>query len=86
MRERSRIESATDFGFASYRLKKWRDIFKQITICSNRNREITFDSHLITALIPGLLGAIITFYELNIQLVHFLFSMNFIYIIDLLAN
>lgn len=80
------MERATGFGFASYRLQKWRDIFKPITSRSNRNRESTFDSHLITALISGVLGAIITFYELNIQLVHFSFSMNFIHIIDLLAN
>ena len=66
-RERSRIERATCFGFASYRLKNWRDIFKPITSRSNRNRESTFDSHLITALISGVLGAIITFYELNIN-------------------
>ena len=34
------------FGFASHWLKSKRKIFQPITICSNRNRVITFDSHL----------------------------------------
>ena len=41
------------FGFASHWLKNWRKIFQPITICSNRNRVITFDSHLKNALTNG---------------------------------
>ena len=53
-REKSRIHGAIGFGFgfgfASHWLKNWRDSFKPITKCSNRNPVITFDSHLKTAL------------------------------------
>ena len=49
-REKSRVPSAIDFGFASHWLKKWRDSFKPITKRSNRNHVITFSSHLKTAL------------------------------------
>ena len=42
------------FGFASHWLKISREIFKLITKRSNRSRIITFDSHLKTALIVGL--------------------------------
>ena len=34
------------FGFASPWLKNWRDISRSVTKLSNRNRVITFDSHL----------------------------------------
>ena len=50
-REKSRVHGAIGFGFASHWLKNWRDSFKPITKRSNRNRAITFDSHLKTALI-----------------------------------
>ena len=48
---KSREQGGSDFGFgfASYWLKIWRDIFKPITKRSNRSRVITFDSHLKTA-------------------------------------
>ena len=51
-REKSRVHGAIGFGFASHWLKNWRESFKPITTCSNRNHVITFDSHLKTALIP----------------------------------
>ena len=38
------------FDFASHWLKSWLDILKPITARSNRNRVITFESHLKTAL------------------------------------
>ena len=47
-REKSRVEGA--IAFASHWLKKWREIFEPITKRSNRNRGITFDSHLKIAL------------------------------------
>ena len=50
-REKSRVHSAIGFGFASHWLKNWRESFKPITKCSNRNHVITFDGHLKTALI-----------------------------------
>ena len=50
-RERSRVNGAIGFGFASHRLKNWRESFKPITKRSNRNHVITSDSHLKTALI-----------------------------------
>ena len=40
-------------GFTSRWLKHWREIFKPITKRSNRNRVITFDNHLKTALCPS---------------------------------
>ena len=55
-REKSRVHGAVGFGFAfgfafaSHWLKNWRDSFKPITKCSNRNHVITFDSNLKTAL------------------------------------
>ena len=49
-REKSRVQGGIGFGFASHWLKNWRDSFKLITKCSNRNHVITFDSHLKTAL------------------------------------
>ena len=51
-REKSRAHSAIGFGFgfASHWLKTWRDSLKPITMRSNRNHVITFDSHLKTAL------------------------------------
>ena len=38
------------FNFNSHWLKNWRESFKPITKCTNRNHVITFDSHLKTAL------------------------------------
>ena len=49
-REKSRVHGAIGFGFASHWLKNWRESFKPINKRSNRNHEITFDSHLKTAL------------------------------------
>ena len=49
-REKSRVRGAIGFGFASHRLKNWRESFKPITKRSNRNHVITFDGHLKTAL------------------------------------
>ena len=49
-REISRVHGAIGFGFASHWLKNWRESFKPITKRRNRNRVITFDSHLKTAL------------------------------------
>ena len=48
--EISRVHGAIGFGFASHWLKNWRESFKPITMRSNRNHVITFDSHLKTAL------------------------------------
>ena len=47
-REKSRVHGA--IGFAFHSLKNWRESFKPITMRSNCNRVITFDSHLKTAL------------------------------------
>ena len=52
-REESRVQGAIGFGFASHWLKNWREVFKPITKRSNRNRVITFDSHLKTAQSSG---------------------------------
>ena len=49
-REKSRVQGAIGFGFASHWLKNRREILKPITKRSNRNRVITLDSHLKTAL------------------------------------
>ena len=49
-REKSRVQGAIGFGFASHWLKNWRESFKRITKRSNGNLVITFDSHLKTAL------------------------------------
>ena len=48
-REKSRVQGAIGFGFASHWLKNWRESFKPITKRSNRNHVITLDSHLKTA-------------------------------------
>ena len=52
-REISRVQGAIGFGFASHWLKNRRKIFQPITICSNRNRVITFDSHMQNTLTNG---------------------------------
>ena len=49
-RQKSRVQDAIAFGFASRWLKNWRESFKPITKRSNRNHLITFDSHLKAAL------------------------------------
>ena len=49
-REKSRVHGAIGFGFASHWLKNWCESFWPITKCDHRNRVITFDSHLKTAL------------------------------------
>ena len=48
-REKSCVQGAIGFGFASHWLKNWRESFKPITNRSG-NHVITFDSHLKTAL------------------------------------
>ena len=50
-REKSGIQGAIGFDFASHWLKNWCEIFQPITKCSNRNYVITFDGHLKTALL-----------------------------------
>ena len=45
-RDISRLQGAIGFGFSSHWLKNWLELFKPITKRSNRNHEITFDSHL----------------------------------------
>ena len=45
-REKSRVQGAIGFGFASHWLKNWRESVKPITKRSNRNHAITFDIHL----------------------------------------
>ena len=54
-REKSRVQVAIVFGFSSHWLINWREFFKPMAKRSNCNRVITFDSHLKTALSPGLL-------------------------------
>ena len=49
-REKSSIQGAIGFSFASHWLKNWRESFEPITKGRNRNHVITFDSHLKTAL------------------------------------
>ena len=49
-REKSRVHGAIGFGFTSHWLKNRRESFWPITKSGNRNRVITFDSHLKTAL------------------------------------
>ena len=51
-RERSRVQVAFGFGFgfASRWMKNWREILKLISKRTDRNRVITFDVHLQTAL------------------------------------
>ena len=48
-REKSRVHGA--IGFDSHWLKNWRESFEPITKHNNRNRVITFNSHLKTALL-----------------------------------
>ena len=48
--EKSCVQGAIAFGFASLWLKNWRESFKPITTHSNHNHIITFDSHLKTTL------------------------------------
>ena len=50
-REKSCVQGAIGFGFASHWLKNWLASFKPITKCSNRNHVITFDSQLKDALL-----------------------------------
>ena len=49
VREKSFVQGAIGFRFASHWLKKWGESFKPITELSNRNRVVTFDSRLKTA-------------------------------------
>ena len=49
-RENSRAQGAIGLVFKSLWLENWREICKPITKRSNRNRVITFDRHLKTAL------------------------------------
>ena len=61
-REKSRVEGAIGFGLLLARwLIIWRGIFKPITKRSNRNRVITFDSHLKATLSLLLFAAILCF-------------------------
>ena len=50
--EKSRVQGAIGFGFASHWLKNWRESFHSVTKRSNRDHVITFDSYLKTALFP----------------------------------
>ena len=50
-REKSRVQGAIAFGFASYWLKNWRESFKPIIKLSNNNLVTTFDSYLKAALL-----------------------------------
>ena len=59
-REKSRLQAAIGFGFASRWLKNWRAIFKPITWRSNRNRAITFDSRLTNRSIIRLCCSVIS--------------------------
>ena len=49
-RRKFRVKGVIGFSFVCHCLKNWRDIYSLITKRSNRNRAITFDSHLKTAL------------------------------------
>ena len=50
-REKSRVQGAIGFGFASHWLKNWRNIFKPTTKREKCNRvSINFHSHLKTVL------------------------------------
>ena len=49
-REKWRVHGAIGFGFVSHWLKIRHESFKPITKRSDRNHEITFDSHLKTTL------------------------------------
>ena len=48
-REKSRVQGAIGFVFASHWLKNWREILKPITKRSNINHVISFDSQFKTA-------------------------------------
>ena len=50
-REKSHVHCAIGLGFASRRLKNWRESCEPVTKHRNRNRVITFDSHLKIALL-----------------------------------
>ena len=55
-REKSRVDGAIGFGFASHWLKNWRKSFKPITRHSNRNHLITLISHWKTSLMLTLIS------------------------------
>ena len=42
-REKSRVQDGHWFSLAYHSFKNWREIFKPMTECGNRNRVITFD-------------------------------------------
>ena len=48
--EKSRVQGAIGFGFASHRLKNCSESFRPITKSSNRNHLVTVDSHFNTPL------------------------------------
>ena len=48
-RKKTLVQDVIGFGFAFHWLKNWREIFKPTNMRSNRNGEITFHSHLISA-------------------------------------
>ena len=50
-RQKSRVHGAIGFGSTSHWLKNWRQSCEPVIKRSNRNRVITFDSHLKIALI-----------------------------------
>ena len=65
-REISRVHGTIGFGFASRWLKNWRESFKPITMRSNCNHVITFDSHLKTALSAVVvISFVLTAFRLN---------------------
>ena len=49
--EKSCVNGAIGFGFASHWLKNWRDSFKPITTCSNRNHVITLFENCLNSII-----------------------------------
>ena len=54
-REKSCLQGAIGFGFASHCFKNWRESFKPITKRSTRNRFIAFNSRLKAAQIGNLM-------------------------------
>ena len=48
MREKSLVQGASGFGFASHGMKNWCEIFKPIS--ERSSRVLTFENHLKTAL------------------------------------
>ena len=54
-REKSHVHVAIGFGFPSHWLINWREIFEAINKPSNRNREITFDSHHLKTALTNIL-------------------------------